>query len=181
MKTGYLQRLRKMTVILMAGCISIFSSNFSGVASAHTTLVSSTPSNGQEVTTWPSEVVLNFAEDLQTLSSQEINFVTVTNAQGKQVSGSTSVSKNVTTTTLLANDVQGIVLVNYRVAAQDGHIVEGELTFTYGKSSEVTPNSSPSATVVAHQEAKSHTAIYATTTVLIVLALLFGLWIYKRD
>ncbi|MEI8065944.1 MAG: copper resistance CopC family protein [Actinomycetes bacterium] len=181
MSNPQMQRLRKIISVAMGLGLSVFSLTFLPTASAHTTLVSSSPSNGQEVTTWPTQVVLNFAEDLQTLSSQEINFVTVTNAQGREVSGSTSVSKNVTTTTLQPNDAQGIVLVNYRVAAQDGHVVEGEFTFTYGKSSEVTPSSSPIATVVAHQEAKSHTGIYATTTVLIVFTLLFGLWIYKRD
>ncbi len=176
-----MQNLRKTIAGVFGMGLAVLSLTFMPSASAHTTLVSSSPSNGQVLASWPSEVVLTFAEDLQTLKKQEINFVTVTNAKGQQVNGATSVSKNVTTTPLLSNTVEGIVLVNYRVAAQDGHIVEGELTFTYGKSSEVTPNSSPSATVVAHQEAKSHTAIYATTTVLIVLALLFGLWIYKRD
>lgn len=181
MESTHLQCFRRWATFAWVIGVMGISVSASSIASAHTTLVSTIPSNGAEITHWPSKIKLTFAEDLQTLEKQEINFVTVNNANGQQVSGSTSVVKNVVTTTLNSNDVQGLVLVNYRVAAQDGHVVEGEFTFTYGKSSDINPNSSPSATVVVHQERKTHMEVYATTTVLIVIALVFGLWIYKRD
>jgi len=162
----------------MLCALTVFTAQSAG---AHTTLVSSSPSNGEIVSIWPEKVVLNFAEDLQTLNGQQVNFVTVSNAQGQQVNGKVTVVKNVVITELLPNSIEGLVLVSYRVAAQDGHVVEGEFTFTNGKNSEGTPSSSPTVTVGAHQESKSHTGIYATTTVLIVLALLFSLCVYKRN
>jgi len=181
MERSLMQLLRRSGFLLASTLLAALTIFTAPPAGAHTTLVSSSPSNGEIVSIWPEKVVLNFAEDLQTLSGQQVNFVTVSNAQGQQVSGKIVVVNNVVTAELLPNSVPGLVLVNYRVAAQDGHVVEGEFTFTNGKNSEVTPSSSPTITVVAHQETKGHTGIYATTTVLIVLALLFGLWVYKRD
>lgn len=150
------------------------------VALAHTALISATPAIDSIVTSWPSQVTLIFAENLQTLTGQSINFATATNSAGIQVSlNKVSVDKNKLVLLLKPNSVAGLVLVNYRVAAQDGHVIEGEYTFTFnhGKS----PASSPSSSPTLHSgDSNSHLAIFASTTVLIVIALLFGWWAYRK-
>ncbi|MEI6215697.1 MAG: copper resistance CopC family protein [Actinomycetes bacterium] len=152
-------------------------------AQAHTTLASAIPAVNSSVSVWPTNISLTFAEDLQTFGKQEVNFLTVTNAAGELVStGPIKVDKSVITSSLLPNSTQGIVLVNYRVAAADGHVVEGEYTFTYGKSSEVTPSSSPLAVAAVHAHGSNQNLlIFASSTILIVIALLFGWWAYRRE
>ncbi len=148
-------------------------------AQAHTALVTSSPVVDSSITTWPHSVVLTFGEDLAQISGQKINFLTVTNAKGDQVNSDLStVKKNVLTSQLLANEVEGPVLVNYRIAALDGHVIEGEYTFTFGKGPEV--SQSPSPVPLTHHGSNS-LGIYATSTILIVIALLFGFWSYRKS
>ena len=151
-------------------------------ASAHTTLASSIPSNNSTVAVWPVQVELTFAEPLQTLGNEKINFVTVSNSNGDQVStGAAIVQGDKVIEKLQPNTVQGLVLVNYRVAAQDGHVVDGEFTFTYGKGSGVTPSPIATATENHSHSSNSRLGIYAGSTTLIVIALLFGLWAYRKS
>ena len=150
-------------------------------ALAHTALISANPAKESVVTSWPSQVLLTFAENLQTLTGQSINFATATNSAGNQVSLSEiTVDKNKLVLLLKPNSVTGLVLVNYRVAAQDGHVIEGEYTFTFGHGK--SPASSPSSSPTVHSgDRNSRLAIFASTTVLIVVALLFGWWAYRKD
>jgi methionine-rich copper-binding protein CopC len=153
------------------------------VSQAHTTLASAIPGVDSSVSSWPAKISLTFAEDLATLGKQEINFLTVTNAAGTLVSiGPITVDKSIMSSALVPNTTQGVVLVNYRVVAADGHVVEGEYTFNYGKSSEVTPSSSPVATAPVHAHGNNQNLlIFASSTILIVIALLFGWWAYRRE
>lgn len=176
MKYLTLPNLRK----LLAGAL-LFLALGTATALAHTSLVSTTPAVESLVTSWPSKVILTFAENLQTLPGQSINFATATNSAGNQVSlARITVSKNQLILSLKPDSVAGLVLVNYRVAAQDGHVIEGEYTFTYkhGKSPAISPSSSPT---LHSGDRNSHLAIFASTTVLIVIALLFGWWAYRKD
>ena len=76
-----------------------------------------------------------------------------------------------------ANSVPGLVLVNYRVAAADGHVLDGEYTFSFQRSGGTT-SANPTASTSHH--GNKNTAVYSATTVLIVSALLAGVWIYRR-
>ena len=168
--------------VLAVCTLLAFSSLFPVNANAHTTLSSSTPANKSLVQSWPSQVTLTFAEPLQTLGKSAINFVTVSNSQGGEVStGAAIVSGNTVVEKLAPNTVPGIVLVNYRVAAQDGHIVDGEFTFTYGKGSGATPSPNATATENHSHTSNSQLGTYAGSTILIVIALLFGLWAYRKS
>lgn len=149
------------------------------LVSAHTSLISSNPTDGTTIETWPTNVTLTFGEDLQVISGKKINLVAVTNSMAEELStGEVAVSGRTITVPVKENSTPGIVLVNYRVAAGDGHIVEGEFTFTYKKNSEVTPSSS----LTAHpHNTNNNLPIFATSTILIVAALLFGLWSYRKE
>lgn len=141
-------------------------------ATAHTELVSATPAVDSVIGTWPSEIQLTFNEDLQALGPSSAMQVTVHNASAEQVSGDATVAGSTISVPLKENSIQGLVLVSYRVASTDGHVVEGEYTFTFGKTA-------PGSSGVLVKK-KNNTAIYGASTVLIVLTLLFGLWAYRR-
>ncbi|MEI6406916.1 MAG: copper resistance CopC family protein [Actinomycetes bacterium] len=177
---GFSRQLRAQRILVGSLISLVMLSIFSLTsAQAHTALVASSPVVESQITTWPDSVVLTFGEDLAQISGQKINFLTVTNAHGDQVNSDLStVKKNVLTSQLLANVVEGPVLVNYRIAALDGHVIEGEYTFRFGKGSEVSQSPSP---VPLTHHASNNLGIYASSTILIVIALLFGFWTYRKS
>ena len=61
-------------------------------------------------------------------------------------------------------------------AAADGHVLDGEFTFSYKKDAATTPVT----TVQPHHGTSKNFALVATSTVLIVIGLLFGIFIYRR-
>ena len=141
---------------------------------AHTELVSASPAVDSVVDSWPSDIQLTFNEDLASLGQSSAMQLTANNAIAEEVSdGNATVSGSTISVPLKANSTQGLVLVSYRVASADGHVVEGEFTFTFGKK---TVSSAPYLAV----KKKDNTAIYGASTVLIVLTLLFGIWAYRR-
>jgi methionine-rich copper-binding protein CopC len=166
---------------------AIFTVGMAPSVQAHTTLSASSPDADSKIVIWPAIVKLTFSEDLTTIQGQQINFLTVTNAMGDSLNiGKSIVFNNQLSTTVKTNTVNGLVLVNYRVAAQDGHIDEGEFAFTYGTGPQNVKNSASPLPLIlsspsAHHGGNQHLGIYASTTVLIVLALLFGFWIYRKD
>jgi methionine-rich copper-binding protein CopC len=102
--------------------------------SAHTTLISSDPKPDSVVQIWPDHFTLTFGEPLQTLSGAQINKVNVTNANAQSLEGATTVNGAVLTVAVAPNTTEGPVLVNYRIAAADGHVLDGEYSFSYKKS-----------------------------------------------
>jgi copper resistance protein C len=153
---------------------------------AHTTLAEANPAVDSTISSWPQRLTLTFAEPLQTLSGfEKVNQVTVTNALAQNLNdGPISVKAEMITVPLAANTAEGPVLVTYRVVAQDGHVVEGEYSFTYSHGhSEATPV--PSTTPVTSSTTSPHShsgnlGIYGGSTVAIVATLLFGIWAYRR-
>ena len=159
---------------------SVLLATVPATAQAHTSLVSAVPANDSVVNTWPTELVLNFGEPLELISGKQVNFVTVNNAKAEVLNnGPIKVSATQIVVPVLQDKVQGPVLVNYRVAAADGHVVEGEYAFSYGLVDSTSNPPVTQSTVHAHGTNKN-TAVYGATTVLIVLGLLFGLWAYRK-
>jgi len=145
-------------------------------ASAHTTLVSSDPVHDTTIQSWPDRITLTFGEPLQVLAGAQINKVSVTNANAQSLEGETSVDGAVLHVAVSPNTVDGPVLVNYRVAAADGHVLDGEFTFSYKKDAVATLYT----TQQPHHGTSKNFALVATSTVLIVFGLLFGIFIYRR-
>ena len=146
------------------------------VGYAHTTLVSSDPQPDSVVQIWPDHFTLTFGEQLQTLSGTQINKVSVTNANAQSLEGVTTVNGAVLTVVVAPNKVEGPVLVNYRIAAADGHVLDGEYSFSYKKSMGVAPVTAPQ----PHHSSRNF-ALVTCSTILIVFGLLFGLFIYRRN
>ncbi len=149
------------------------------IAQAHTTLISSDPSHDTTIQNWPDHLTLTFGEPLQVLAGAQINKVSVTNANAQSLEGSTTVEGSVLTVAVSPNDVDGPVLVNYRIAAADGHVLDGEYSFIY-KSQENSAVATPYTTQQPHHGSQKNLAQIATSTTLIVFGLLFGIFIYRR-
>jgi methionine-rich copper-binding protein CopC len=144
------------------------------LAFAHTKLISSTPVAGSTVQSWPTQVSLEFDEELQNLGAEKANFVVVNNAVGDQVSETDEViSGNSISVTLAPNNVKGPVLVFYHVVSSDGHPVEGEFKFTFGEG-EITAEG------VGSDEKEFPITIYLASAIFIVSGLFFAIYSYRR-
>ena len=144
-------------------------------AYAHTKLVSASPAADSTVENWPTQIILEFDEELQNLGPEKANFLVVNNSVGDQVSETDEIiDGNKLLVTLSPNEIKGPVLVYYRVVSTDGHPVEGEYKFTYG-ADEVTAEG-----VTDIEEKKLPITIYLASAVFIVSGLFFGIYSYRR-
>jgi methionine-rich copper-binding protein CopC len=162
---------------LLVAALSLLITGLSGMTSslAHTNLLVQTPAASSEVATWPSQITLEFDEQLQNLGDEKANFLVVNNAAGDQVSeNDETLVGNTITVTLSPNQVQGPVLVYYRVVSGDGHPVEGEYTFTYGIGIETAEG------VVEEETTEYPIAVYLASAVFIVSGLFFAIYSYRR-
>ena len=97
---------------------------------AHTKLISAFPSAGSTLEIWPTQIILEFDEELQNLGPEKANFLVVNNAVGDQVSETDEViDGNKLIVTLSPNEIKGPVLVFYHVVSTDGHPAEFELYY----------------------------------------------------
>ena len=169
----------------LASLLAAFALVFFGNSpvSAHTTMTTSTPANGSRVTSWPAHITLNFAEPLLILKSKQVSQVNVTNSLAASVGGALSVSDTKIVVATTPNNAPGPVLVNYRVAAADGHVVEGEFTFDYQPQGVASASSTPTASATpnaSHAHGGNASTIIKASTGLVVLALIVGIFVYRR-
>jgi methionine-rich copper-binding protein CopC len=144
-------------------------------AFAHSELISSTPSAGAVVEIWPSEISLTFNEELQNIGTEKSNFVVVNNAVGDQISADDEkLDGSTIKVSLDPNTIEGPVLVYYRVVSADGHPVEGEYKFNFGKTS-VTAEG-----VQETEKSKYPIGIYIASALFITTSLFFGIYAYRR-
>jgi len=104
------------------------------IAQAHTVLVSSDPVAGSTVAQLPEEIKLTFANPLLTLGSSVINQVVVTDPMGATITSKNNVVHGAVLTNVLSPSMvmSGKYSVSFRVAAQDGHILNGSFLFFVG-------------------------------------------------
>ena len=144
-------------------------------AVAHTNLITQTPEANSQIASWPAQITLEFDEQLINLGDEKANLVVVNNAAGDQVSeNDETLVGNTITVTLSSNQVQGPVLVYYRVLSGDGHPVEGEYTFTYGIGVETAEG------VVEEKSTEYPIAVYLASAAFIVSGLFFAIYSYRR-
>ena len=127
-----LRGLRVLLPSLLIGCgLSVF--GFAGAVRAHASLESSTPSPSAILEGSPTEILLDFSEPVTLVDGS----VELRNAQLDEIDLPAP-------TTPLADRVEvrdvppldsGMYLVTWRVASQDGHLVEGAFTFRIGAGS----------------------------------------------
>lgn len=97
-------------------------------ASAHATLVSSTPAEGEVLPAAPGEVVFTFDEPVQLVPEGLLAF----DARGDKVAVDASASGTEVTGDLPDDLDDGTYVVTWRVVSEDGHPIAGSLTFHVG-------------------------------------------------
>ena len=144
-------------------------------AVSHTSFVSSNPAAGSVVMQWPDQISIEFDEDLISIGEEKANFIVVNNSVGDQVSNNDeNIDSNIVTVSLSPNQVEGPVLVFYRVVSADGHPVEGEFTFTYGQDQ---PAKVIEEVVVKD---KFPISIYIASAAFIASGIFFAIYSYRR-
>lgn len=123
-----------------------------GVARAHSELVSTIPEDGQVLDAPPTEVTFTFNEDLM---PDFVNFVATDSAGVVTELRVTGVSGPTATIAWPADAPGGDWRVDYRVVSQDGHPVEGAISFAYAAAS---PSPSPSSSSAAPSPSTSSAA-----------------------
>lgn len=157
---GAMLRLR---FILLVAVVAVSLALLPTLALAHTELAASDPADGSTVADAPDEVVLTFAAEVDEGAS-----FTVFDPDGEEV-GSGGLDLEVADRNVLRGQIEVIATGEYTVAwsvvGDDGHEVEGEVTFTYDPDGETsTPD-----TALAAGRGSPATLIGA---LLIVLALI---------
>ena len=104
-------------------------------ASAHTSLLESTPKRDSIIATMPKEIILVFGEDLLTINDSTNNYFEVFDSANAKVSLSEINLDGAKLSARVLNDRirAGKHSISYRVVAGDGHVVKGIVKFTIGQ------------------------------------------------
>ena len=164
------KRLFSTLAIAALGLALSMPSSFS-----HTKLVSANPAAGSVITQWPDQISIEFDEDLINIGDEKTNFIVVNNAVGDQISNNDeTIESNIATVSLSPNEIEGPVLVFYRVISADGHPVEGEFTFTFGQDQPVTQ------VEITETTSTYPISIYIASAAFIASGIFFAIYSYRR-
>lgn len=121
--------MKRATAILSTLALTLFALVTTALpASAHNVLISSSPAQGEELGTAPTEVVLTFDQPVQ---DADVNEVAVTGPNGDQwAEGTVEVDGSKVIAPLRPLGPAGEYVVGYRVLSADGHPVSEEVRFT---------------------------------------------------
>lgn len=151
-------RLFRRVVLLLVVC-TLATVGLAGRALAHTTLIGSDPADGAVLTAAPTTVTLTFDDPLADFEP----VLTVTGPDGVTYqSGSPTVDGTRLSNAVNALPVAGTYTVAYRVVSDDGHPVEGTVSFTLAAQA-IAPAPAPATSTGLSPAAGSSTAAGATT------------------
>jgi copper transport protein len=154
----------------------------SAAASAHTSVVTTTPLYKSTVTSMPLQISIEFTDELMTIGDKEVNTISVTAPDKSEVTlTSITLDKNLITANLPDLDFQdGTYLVSYRVVSADGHPVSGSYPLYLNAPS--APESQPVAQEDEHGFFHIHqTHIIQAGVVLILITLWWGYRRFNRE
>jgi methionine-rich copper-binding protein CopC len=154
----------------------------STAASAHTSVVTTTPLYKSTVTSMPLQISIEFTDELMTIGDKEVNTISVTAPDKSEVTlTSITLDKNLITANLPDLDFQdGTYLVSYRVVSADGHPVSGSYPLYLNAPS--APESQPVAQEDEHGFFHIHqTHIIQAGVVLILITLWWGYRRFNRE
>ena len=108
-------------------------------ATAHTSLSSSIPAAGQSLQEFPQVIELVFSEPLLTIGGDGTNYFELLGPEGDFIAlGTIEVDgAEVRAQVLGAEFEPGSYRIAYRVVAGDGHVIRGEIAFTYSASIDI--------------------------------------------
>ena len=132
-------------------------------ASAHDTIVSSTPAADSQLTTAPTEVVLTFSNNLISLDENSGTAMTVADESGEDwVAGEPTITADSVTVPLAEGMPNGAYTVTWQVVSSDGHPTSGEYSFSLaapdapaGPSATATESTAPDQSAEPSQTAES--------------------------
>jgi methionine-rich copper-binding protein CopC len=111
-------------------------------AQAHADFVSSNPSDGSVVQSFPSEISLTFNEELLTLDDESVNTISLFGPDEIEISLSSAEANGANLVATVAGDAAalpaGKYRVSYRAVSADGHPVKGEFSFEVAPLEEIT-------------------------------------------
>ncbi|MEV7797504.1 copper resistance CopC family protein [Microbacterium foliorum] len=139
------RRLPAAPVALAAALLTAFLVLFAPLsASAHDSLLASSPEADSTVDTLPAELTLTFSAKL--IDETGATEVVVTDPSGDSVAeGAATVEGAIVTQQLSTEAPAGAYHVIWKVVSSDGHPTSGEFDFTVANSTEVAPTAEPSA------------------------------------
>jgi methionine-rich copper-binding protein CopC len=145
----------RLTAATLAACVALILG--AAPASAHTRLESSDPADGASVATAPESVSLTFNEDIQA----EFASMTVVGPDGTNYqTGALTASGGRISAAVSPLGAAGTYEIGYRVVSDDGHPVQGKVTFTL-----TAPGPAAAAATAAPATAPAPAALPATTQV----------------
>lgn len=129
---------RLLAAVLVAALVSALVSAVllasAGPASAHATLVSSSPAQGARLDALPAEVRFEFTEEIAAPA-----YVIVTAPDGSSVADGDPVVDGRVVTQAVADGPEGGYTMAYRAVSRDGHPVTGAISFSVGDAGPAAP------------------------------------------
>jgi methionine-rich copper-binding protein CopC len=166
------------TVFTRLSAVMALTFLFIGPASAHTSVVTTTPIYKSTLTEMPAQVSIEFTDELMTLGDKSVNSIEIEAPDKSAVEISKiDIDKNLMTASLSEqNYMDGTYQISYRVVSADGHSVSGSYEIYLNAPTTI---SDQSVTDETHQSFfhMHETHIYWTGAALIVIFLWF---IYRR-
>ena len=133
--------MRRIILSFVVGFLAILSMPGS---SAHVEIVSSFPERLATVNPIPTEVMIEFSGELQTLDGQAVNTLEVIDSTGIAVNYEDPIISGARITTKVSGQsAPGVFTVKYRVVGDDGHVIEGEYTFNASPDYAAEPTAMP--------------------------------------
>lgn len=157
------RRLSAAPIALAAALLTAFLVLFAPLsASAHDSLISSSPEADSTVDTLPTELTLTFSAKL--IDGDGATEVVVTDASGATVTdGPATVNGAIVTQPLVAEAAAGEYSVIWKIVSSDGHPTSGEFDFSVANGTESTPTAEPTSESTAEPTAEP-TATAPTAT-----------------
>lgn len=123
---------RRLAAGLAVAAVAVFAT--AAPASAHDQLVSSTPSNGEQLTDAPTSIALTFSGELLVLDESLTGAVVlVVDESGTDwIDGDVTVSGSTVTAEVKSGMPDAGYQVRWQVVSEDGHPISGVVPFTIG-------------------------------------------------
>jgi methionine-rich copper-binding protein CopC len=121
------RRLSTTFLVLLAAVLTTaaLAVSWAAPAQAHSELISSSPSDGDSTSEIPTEIVLEFNEDIQDIGNE----IVVVDQEGTSVTDGEMVVDGATVRQPIGVGAAGVYTVTWRVVSADGHPISGELSY----------------------------------------------------
>ena len=169
--------MKALKVFLILITITFFSSQ-TITANAHSALESSIPASGEMIDFLPTEISLNFNEDLISIEGEQVNTLTLQSADGTRFELLSPAISGASLSAQLADGQYpaGDYVLTYRAVSADGHPITGEITFTSASVTTIETSPAIPVTPSAPVDPENSSSAYPVIGLAILLATLIGIW-----